>query len=77
METEPLFEERIDTLAGHGHVTVRVELGGEGAIQITFQGHDAPTVTYLFDAPNDALAIGEALVRAANIARTSGGVETG
>jgi hypothetical protein len=38
-----LFEEKIDANRGHCRVTVKVELGGDGAIQVEFQGRDAPS----------------------------------
>lgn len=73
----PLIEETVATHRGHGNVTVSVELGGDGAIQIAFQGREAPTVTYEYAEPDDVLAIGQALVRAAQAAGASRGTETG
>ena len=35
-------------------MTIKVELGGDAAIQVAFQGHDAPTVIYQYSDPADA-----------------------
>jgi hypothetical protein len=72
-----LFEEKIDANRGHCRVTVKVELGGDGAIQVEFQGRDAPIVSYEFIDPADVLAIGKALVKAADLASAAVGTETG
>ena len=77
MNETSLFEEKIETNRGHGRVTIRVELGADGAIEVAYEGHDAPTVTYLYSDPADVLAIGKALVRAADAAIGAGGTETG
>ena len=72
-----LFEESIDTNRGHCRVTIKVELGGDGEIRLEFQGRDAPTVSYEFRDPADALAIGKALVEAADVASAASGTEAG
>jgi hypothetical protein len=72
-----LFKERIDANRGHCRVTIKVELGGEGAIQVEFQGRDAPTVSYEFSDPADALAIGKALIKAADAASAASVTEAG
>lgn len=77
MNEAGLFEERIDTNRGHCRVTIKVELGGDGAIQVAFQGRDAPTVIYQYSDPADAMAIGKALVKAADAAGAATGTETG
>lgn len=77
MNEAALFEERIDTNRGHSRVTIKVELGGDGAIQVSFQGRDAPTVVYQYSDPDDVLAVGKALVRAADAAGAACGTETG
>jgi hypothetical protein len=72
-----LTEETLATHGGHGRVTITVELGGDAAIRLAFQGREAPTVTYEYAEPADALAIGRALVRAAEAAGAARGTETG
>ena len=76
MTDETLSEETISSKTGHSRVTIKVELG-EGIIDLIFEGREAPTVTYRYDGPDDVLAIGAALTRAANISRAIGGMETG
>jgi hypothetical protein len=68
---------RIDANRGRCRVTVKVELGGDEAIQVEFQGRDAPIVSYEFIDPADVLAIGKALVKAADLASAAVGTETG
>ena len=77
MNDSVLFEETIVTNRGHGRMTVKVELGGDGAVQVVFEGREAPTVTYQYTDPADAQAIGAAMIRAANAAVASRGMETG
>ena len=77
MNEAALFEERIDINRGLCRVTIKVELGGDGAVQVEFQGRDAPTVSYEFSDPADALAIGNALVKAADAACAASGTEAG
>lgn len=77
MEPAPLFEEKVDTERGRSWVTIRVELGGDGAIQLAFEGRETPAVIFEYDDPSDVSAIGEALVRAADIARRSVMMEAG
>ena len=77
MEVAALFEEKIDIERGHGRATIRVELGGDGQVQVAFEGRDGPTMIYRFSDPNDASAIGEALIRAADVARGSAQMEAG
>jgi hypothetical protein len=72
-----LTEETLASRDGHSRVTISVELGGDGAIRIAFQGREAPTVTYEYGEPADVLAIGRALVRAAQVAGAARGTETG
>ncbi len=77
MTEAALFEERVVTDRGHGRVTVKVELGCDGGIQVVFQGRDAPTVIYEYNDPADARAIGRALIRAADAAGMAGTTEAG
>ncbi len=77
MNEASLFEERIDTNRGHSRVIIKVELGGDGVVQLSFQGRDAPTVVYQYSDPADVLALGKALIRAADAAGAAGRVETG
>lgn len=72
-----LFEERIATHRGHGRVTINVELGAENVIRITFEGRDAPSIVCEYSDPAEVLAIGKALVRAAETAIAAAGVEAG
>ncbi len=77
MEAGTLFEETIEVERGHQRLMIKVELGEAGAIQVVLQGHGGPTVSYRFNDPDDALAVGRALVQAAEVARRAGGMETG
>lgn len=77
MVNTALFEESVDTQRGHGRVTITVELGGENPIRITIEGRDAPTVVCEYTDPAEVLAIGKALVRAAETAIAAAGVEAG
>ena len=77
MEHAALFEQTIEINRGHGCVTVSVELGDGGAVQLAFRGREAPSVVYQYDEPLDALAIGTALIKAAQAARAAAGTEAG
>jgi hypothetical protein len=72
-----LVEETIGTQNGHGGVTVGVALGVAPAVWLTFTGRHAPSVTFEYVDPADALSIGRALIRAARAAGASGGTEAG
>jgi len=72
-----LVEETLDTQNGHGEVTVGVALGVAPAIRLTFTGRHAPSVTFEYAEPADALSIGRALIRAARAAGASIGTEAG
>ncbi len=77
MNQAALFEEMIETHNGHGAVTISVELGRDGAIEVSFRGRDAPTETYQCNDPAEVVAIGIALIRAAETARAAAGTESG
>jgi hypothetical protein len=68
-----LVEEPLDTQNGHGEVTV----GVAPAVRLTFTGRHAPSVTFEYAEPADALSIGRALIRAARAAGASIGTEAG
>jgi hypothetical protein len=72
-----LVEETLDTQNGHGEVTVGVALGVAPAVRLTFTGRHAPSVTFEYAEPADALSIGRALIRAARAAGASTGTEAG
>jgi hypothetical protein len=72
-----LFDEKIETDRGHSQVTIKVELGGEGAIRVVFEGRNAPTVIFQYADPADALVIGRALIRAAETAIAAQETEAG
>ena len=72
-----LVKETIGTQNGHGGVTVGVALGVAPAVRLTFTGRHAPSVTFEYAEPSDALSIGQALIRAARAAGASAGTEAG
>lgn len=77
MQPAALFETRVEIARGHAWASVRVELGGEGVVEVTFEGREAPTVTYRFGSPEEAAALAETLLRAADVARRSITMEAG